>query len=102
MPRVLLDDESPVSFKALDDHIEVKLALLLPVDHSIVLNFDSILSLGEMKLDNDEENGSKPLFMDSGELRLVLGYEKFLSFWFLICVLLKDCSFFFMGVIISQ
>ncbi|XP_062000421.1 uncharacterized protein LOC133717718 [Rosa rugosa] len=65
MPRVLLDDESPVSFKALDDHIEVKLALLLPVDHSIVLNFDSILSLSEMRLNGDEENGAKPLSVDS-------------------------------------
>ncbi|XP_004289121.1 PREDICTED: uncharacterized protein LOC101309100 [Fragaria vesca subsp. vesca] len=65
MPRVLLDDESPVSFKALDDHIEVKLALLLPVDHSIVLNFESLLSLGEMRLDEDEDNGLKPLSVDS-------------------------------------
>ncbi|CAH8361070.1 unnamed protein product [Eruca vesicaria subsp. sativa] len=36
VPRVLLDAESPVKFKALDDHIEVRLALLLPVDHPLV------------------------------------------------------------------
>lgn len=75
MPRVLLDDESPVSFKALDDHIEVKLVLLLPVDHSIVLNFDSILSLSELSLNEEEGNGftdvSKPLSVDSGEPKIV-------------------------------
>lgn len=84
MPRVLLDDESPVSFKALDDHIEVKLALLLPVDHSIVLNFESLLSLGEMRLDEDEDNGSKPLSVDSGELRLLVYLVKF-STLFVFC-----------------
>lgn len=36
VPRVLLDAESPVKFKALDDHIEVRLVLLLPVDHPLV------------------------------------------------------------------
>lgn len=75
MPRVLLDDESPVSFKALDDHIEVKLVLLLPVDHSIVLNFDSILSLSELSLNEEEGNGftdvSKPLSVDSGEPKII-------------------------------
>lgn len=75
MPRVLLDDESPVSFKALDDHIEVKLVLLLPVDHSIVLNFDSILSLTELSLNEEEGNGftdvSKPLSVDSGEPKII-------------------------------
>lgn len=75
MPRVLLDDESPVSFKALDDHIEVKLVLLLPVDHSIVLNYDSILNLSELSLNKDEGNGfadvSKPLSVDSGEPKII-------------------------------
>lgn len=75
MPRVLLDDEPPVSFKALDDHIEVKLVLLLPVDHSIVLNFDSILSLSELSLNEEEGNGftdvSKPLSVDSGEPKII-------------------------------
>ncbi|WZZ74086.1 hypothetical protein YC2023_085456 [Brassica napus] len=36
VPRVLLDAESPIKFRALDDHIEVRLALLLPVDHPLV------------------------------------------------------------------
>ncbi|KAF5736003.1 isoleucine--trna ligase [Tripterygium wilfordii] len=44
---VLIDPDSPVRFGALDDHIEVKLALLLPVDHQIVLRFDSVLNLSE-------------------------------------------------------
>ncbi|KAM1529225.1 hypothetical protein ACFX1Z_018456 [Malus domestica] len=64
MPRVLVDAESPVSFSALDDHIEVKLVLLLPVDHPIVLSFRSLLSLdgGEEKA---LEGELKPLSLAS-------------------------------------
>ncbi|KAA8547416.1 hypothetical protein F0562_003720 [Nyssa sinensis] len=40
VPRVLIDVESPVNFRALDDYIEVKLVLLLPVDHPILTNFE--------------------------------------------------------------
>ncbi|XVF38444.1 hypothetical protein REPUB_Repub20aG0102500 [Reevesia pubescens] len=45
-----------MSFKALDDHIEIKLVLLLLVDHPIVSSFDSVL------------NEAKPLVMDTGLL----------------------------------
>ncbi|KAL1210077.1 hypothetical protein V5N11_010656 [Cardamine amara subsp. amara] len=51
-PKVLLDAESPVNFKALDDHIEVRLVLLLPVDHPLVSD-----------LIGNREN-SEPLVMD--------------------------------------
>lgn len=47
VPRVLVDIESPISFRAMEDHIEVKLVLLLPVDHHIVSNFNSILNMSE-------------------------------------------------------
>ncbi|KAL3844723.1 hypothetical protein ACJIZ3_002126 [Penstemon smallii] len=59
VPRVLIDPESPLHFRAFDDHIEVKLVLLLPVDHPLVSEFDSIL--------NVEENKDElcPLSMDS-------------------------------------
>lgn len=67
IPRVLLDHESPVSFKAFDDHIEVKLVLLLPVDHPIVSSFDSVLNSFQ-GLENTFVDASKPLEMDSGEL----------------------------------
>ncbi|XP_010548307.1 PREDICTED: uncharacterized protein LOC104819768 [Tarenaya hassleriana] len=61
VPRILIDAESPVNFRALDDHIEVKLVLLLPVDHPIV---DSVLySLGDTKDSAFESAG--PLVMDS-------------------------------------
>ncbi|CAL9027124.1 unnamed protein product [Prunus brigantina] len=69
MPRVLVDADSPVSFSALDDHIEVKLVLLLPVDHPIVLSFDSILSLNEEK-EIAFEDASKPLPLASEVKRL--------------------------------
>ncbi|XP_030501892.2 uncharacterized protein LOC115717093 [Cannabis sativa] len=64
IPRVLIDDESPVRFTAFDDHIEVKLVLLLPVGHAIVSGFDSILNFS-----GDDENlnldASTPLSVDS-------------------------------------
>ncbi|XP_077244284.1 HECT-like ubiquitin-conjugating enzyme (E2)-binding protein [Tasmannia lanceolata] len=44
VPRVLIDLSSPVDSKAKDDHIEVKLVLLLPLDHPLVANFDSVLN----------------------------------------------------------
>ncbi|KAL5752596.1 hypothetical protein ACOSQ2_023103 [Xanthoceras sorbifolium] len=47
VPKVLIDPESPLSYRALSDHIEVKLLLLLPVDHPIVSSFDSVLHLNE-------------------------------------------------------
>lgn len=71
IPRVLIEVESPVNFRALDDHIEVKLALLLPVDHPLVSSFDSVLHLED---DYDEQNGVElqPLLMDSGKRVVVL------------------------------
>ncbi|KAL3615461.1 hypothetical protein CASFOL_041122 [Castilleja foliolosa] len=45
VPRVLVDSDSPIHFKIFDGHIEVKLVLLIPVDHPLVSDFDSILSL---------------------------------------------------------
>ncbi|XP_010254726.1 PREDICTED: uncharacterized protein LOC104595621 [Nelumbo nucifera] len=41
VPRVLVDLDSSVDFRATEDHIEVKLALLLPVDHPIVTSLIS-------------------------------------------------------------
>ncbi|KAL0370788.1 UNVERIFIED_CONTAM: hypothetical protein Sangu_0396900 [Sesamum angustifolium] len=49
VPRVLVDPESPLQVRAFDDHIEVKLVLLLPVDHPLVSDFDSVLSSEENK-----------------------------------------------------
>ncbi|KAE9597855.1 putative ubiquitin-conjugating enzyme E2-binding protein [Lupinus albus] len=39
IPRVLVDSDSPINFRAFNDHIEVKLILLLPVDHRILSGF---------------------------------------------------------------
>lgn len=63
VPRVLIDQESPLKFRVFDDHIEVKLVLLLPVDHPLVSNFDSILNVEE---NNDE---LRTLSVDSGNLK---------------------------------
>ncbi|GKU99229.1 hypothetical protein SLEP1_g12102 [Rubroshorea leprosula] len=64
IPRVLIDPESPVSLRALDDHIEAKLVLLLPVDHPIVSSFDSVLSFSGDG-DNVAPEAEEPLKMDS-------------------------------------
>ncbi|KAH1058840.1 hypothetical protein GYH30_003082 [Glycine max] len=40
LPAVLVDGDSPVAFRPLSDHIEVKLLLLLPVDHPILSALD--------------------------------------------------------------
>lgn len=60
IPRVLIDVESPISFRALDDHIEVKILLVLPIDHPIVSSFDFE---GAAALEDDEV---QPLQLDSG------------------------------------
>lgn len=57
IPRVLLDGEAPLRCKALDDHIEVRVVLLLPVDHPIFVEF---------KVVGNGESASSPLFIDTG------------------------------------
>lgn len=42
IPRILIDHESPVYSRTHNDHIEVKLVLLLPVDHPLVSEFGSV------------------------------------------------------------
>lgn len=54
VPRVLVDVETPVNFMLFEDHIEVKLVLLLPVDHPIVLNFGTALTLTEDEVCHEE------------------------------------------------
>ncbi|XP_059640302.1 uncharacterized protein LOC132282594 [Cornus florida] len=60
IPRALVDVESPVHFRALDDHIDVKLVLLLPVDHPIFTNLED-----ECNRENAFLDDLRPLLMDS-------------------------------------
>ncbi|KAL1831526.1 hypothetical protein ACET3Z_001177 [Daucus carota] len=46
-PRVLVDSESPLTFKLLEDHIQVKFCLLLSVDHPLVSSLDNVILLEE-------------------------------------------------------
>ncbi|KAJ4822975.1 hypothetical protein Tsubulata_000341 [Turnera subulata] len=64
IPRVLIDPDSPVTFRALDDHIEAKLVLLLPVDHPILSRFDSVLNLDDDADGGDVFDPLKPLTME--------------------------------------
>ncbi|KAL6993518.1 hypothetical protein U1Q18_011631 [Sarracenia purpurea var. burkii] len=69
IPRALVDAESPVQFRALGDHVEVKLVLLLPVDHPILTSFDSVLNFSEDEcrgVNARPSDDSQPLLMDSG------------------------------------
>ena len=47
LPRVLVDTESPLTFKLLEDHIQVKFRLLLSVDHPLVSSLDNVILLEE-------------------------------------------------------
>lgn len=70
IPRVVVDFESPVHSRALDDHIEVKLALLLPVDHPLGSNFDSVLNsleIEECKSEHLASDRANELSAASGE-----------------------------------
>lgn len=74
VPRVLVDIESPISFRAMEDHIEVKLVMLLPIDHHIVSSFSSMLNVSEAT--------SQLFSMDSGKFKLsiiLFNYELFLE-----------------------
>ncbi|CAN1253115.1 hypothetical protein LINPERPRIM_LOCUS8233 [Linum perenne] len=53
IPNVLIDTEVPVTSRALDDHIEVKVVLLLPVDHPILSSFDSALDSVPLEMSSD-------------------------------------------------
>ncbi|XP_058227839.1 uncharacterized protein LOC131336142 isoform X2 [Rhododendron vialii] len=68
IPRVLVDPESPLQCRALDDHIEVKLVLLLPVDHPILTSLDSVLNLSDdesRRRESPSPDYSRPLSMES-------------------------------------
>ncbi|KAK6924406.1 Ubiquitin-conjugating enzyme E2-binding protein [Dillenia turbinata] len=85
IPRVLIDDSS-LSFKAMEDHIEVKLVLLLPVDHPIVSNFDSVFDFSEGSNcgESKDSDSSMPLEMD---------YDlKNLSSQGTVCFYCRNCS----------
>ncbi|XP_075491113.1 LOW QUALITY PROTEIN: uncharacterized protein LOC142529464 [Primulina tabacum] len=69
VPRVLIDQESPIHFRTFEDHIEVKLVLLLPVNHPLVSDFDTIVDSGES---TDEP---RELFVNT-DLKKLSGLEK--------------------------
>ncbi|XP_057420816.1 uncharacterized protein LOC130714863 [Lotus japonicus] len=54
--RVLLDADAPPTFRALSDHIEVKLLLLLPLHHPILSALSPHPSSRPLPMDSDVEN----------------------------------------------
>lgn len=66
LPRVLVDLDSPLNFRAFDDHIQVKIPLLLSVDHPIVSSFISELNDGhQFGAPSSSDGFLEPLSMDS-------------------------------------
>ncbi|XP_068637290.1 uncharacterized protein [Aristolochia californica] len=74
VPRVLVDPGCPVEIRATEDHIEAKLVMILPVDHPLVSDFDSILILGNKDYCQERETSDSallsPLSSDSDFKRL--------------------------------
>lgn len=68
IPRVLIDGDSPLSSRALDDHIEVKLPLLLPVDHPLMSSLHSVLSLSGDGEETLLPDAPKPLSTGCGKI----------------------------------
>ncbi|KAK6922672.1 Ubiquitin-conjugating enzyme E2-binding protein [Dillenia turbinata] len=85
IPRVLIDDSS-LSFRAMEDHIQVKLVLLLPVDHPIISSFDSVFDFPEglNRGESKDSDSSMPLEMDSD--------MKNLSSQGTVCFYCRNCS----------
>lgn len=69
LPRVLIDFESPVNFRALTDHIEVKIVLILPVNHPIVSRF-RLIDLSDDVAGNEVLDAGKVIDVDSGGFEL--------------------------------
>ncbi|XP_056696971.1 uncharacterized protein [Spinacia oleracea] len=66
LPRVLVDLDSPLNSRVFEDHIQVKIPLLLSVDHPIVSSFISELNSGdEFGACNSSNGFLEPLSMDS-------------------------------------
>ncbi|OVA08733.1 Ubiquitin-conjugating enzyme E2-binding protein [Macleaya cordata] len=73
VPRVLVELGSPVDFKATEDHIEVKLVLLLPVDHPLAVNFSSVLNFSDEEDSTECSDRFQSLSIDSDIKRLLSG-----------------------------
>ncbi|KAL9229548.1 hypothetical protein vseg_005003 [Gypsophila vaccaria] len=66
LPRVLVDLDSPLSYRVNDDYVEVKVPLLLPVDHPIVSSFvEDVMSGDGFEVFNSENEFLEPLSMES-------------------------------------
>lgn len=61
VPRVLIDPGSGVEIKARDDHVEVRMALVLPVNHPVAVNLLGAIGSG------GHLGQGLPLELDSGK-----------------------------------
>lgn len=67
VPRVLIDPEAPVHCRVFDDHVEVKLALLLPVDHPLISGLD----LSETEEEKPDSGTCFPFSVNYGQSEMI-------------------------------
>lgn len=66
VPPVVLDHSIPVQAKAMSDHIEVKLMLMLPVDHPLVSSLSSLMGTNDGVSGDRQQEKLRPFSLDNG------------------------------------
>lgn len=65
VPPVVLDHSIPVQAKAMSDHIEVKLMLMLPVDHPLVSSLSSLMGTNDGVSGDRQQEKLPPFSLDN-------------------------------------
>lgn len=65
VPPVVLDHSIPVQAKAMSDHIEVKLMLMLPVDHPLVSSLSSLMGTSDGFSGDQQQEKQPPFSLDN-------------------------------------
>lgn len=70
VPPVVLDHSIPVQAKAMSDHIEVKLKLMLPVDHPLVSSLSSLMGTND-GVSGEQQHEKLPSFSLDNDTRFL-------------------------------
>eukprot|EP01018_Ginkgo_biloba_P008429 Gb_40415 [translate_table: standard] len=65
VPPVVLDHSVPIQVKAVSDHIEVKLMLMLPVDHPLVESLSSLLRTSDEACEKEQQEECSSFSLDN-------------------------------------
>lgn len=66
VPPVMLDLSIPVQAKVMSDYVEVKLMLMLPVDHPLVSSLSSLLGTSDGVSGDQQREEQIPFSLDNG------------------------------------